>query len=343
MGDHDRRTPLHQMLQRLLHQPLRLRVQSGGRLVEDQDRRVLQDGPGDADALPLSAGELAAPIADVGLIALLARLNEGMGVGDACRLLHLLTGSPLHAERNILIEGIIEKDRLLVDVAHQPAQIAEACLPHIHAINQDLPLRHVVEAGQQIDQRALARSRLPHQCHRLAFRDRQVDIFQHPLILILEPDIPIGDRLPQGDRLRLLRIEDRPLRLQDLIHTLHRGQPLLDGIDRLAQILGGVDDAIKNHQVIDKGRRVNRAVGTQDQGAAIPQHDRDCGCSQELTHRMRQLLAAINPVGQPAKRLVAPLKPLLNLPLRVKRLDDAQAAQGLLDLAHQEAPLLLPL
>ena len=58
---------------------------------------------------------------------------------------------------------------------------------------------------------------------------------------------------------------------------------------------------------------------------------------------MRQLLAAINPVGQPAKRLVAPLKPLLNLPLRVKRLDDAQAAQGLLDLAHQEAPLLLPL
>ena len=55
------------------------------------------------------------------------------------------------------------------------------------------------------------------------------------------------------------------------------------------------------------------------------------------------MLTAIDPVGQPSKRLVAPLKPLLNLPLRVKRLDDAQAAQGLLDLAHQEAPLLLPL
>ena len=146
-----------------------------------------------------------------------------MGVGDARRLLHLLSGRLLHAERDVIIEGIIEEDRLLVDVAHQATQVAEACLPDIHPVNQDLPLRHVVEAGQQIDQRALARARLPHQCHRLALRDRQVDIFQHPLILILKPDIPVGDRLPQGDRLRLLRIEDRTLRLQDLIHALHRG------------------------------------------------------------------------------------------------------------------------
>ena len=61
MGDHDRRPVTHQVLKRFLHQSLRLRIESGSRLIQDQDRRVLQDGPGDADPLPLTTGELSAP------------------------------------------------------------------------------------------------------------------------------------------------------------------------------------------------------------------------------------------------------------------------------------------
>ena len=40
-----------------------------GRLVEDQDRGILQDHPGDGDALALAAGELDAALADLGVIA----------------------------------------------------------------------------------------------------------------------------------------------------------------------------------------------------------------------------------------------------------------------------------
>ena len=43
--------------QRLEQQRLGARVQRGGRLVEDQDRRVLEEGAGDGQPLPLAAGQ----------------------------------------------------------------------------------------------------------------------------------------------------------------------------------------------------------------------------------------------------------------------------------------------
>jgi hypothetical protein len=61
---------LHQRRQRLLDVALGLGVQRRGGLVEDQDRRVLEHGPGDGDALPLPAGQQHAAIADQGVEAL---------------------------------------------------------------------------------------------------------------------------------------------------------------------------------------------------------------------------------------------------------------------------------
>ena len=46
---------------------LGLGVERRGRLVEQQDARVLQDGAGDRDALLLAAGELQAALADHGV------------------------------------------------------------------------------------------------------------------------------------------------------------------------------------------------------------------------------------------------------------------------------------
>ena len=46
---------VHQAIERLLHQRLAFGIERRGRLVEQQDRRVLQDGAGDGDALALAA------------------------------------------------------------------------------------------------------------------------------------------------------------------------------------------------------------------------------------------------------------------------------------------------
>jgi hypothetical protein len=44
VGDHQLRAVLHQLAQRLLHQELALGVEVGRRLVQDQNRRVLEEG-----------------------------------------------------------------------------------------------------------------------------------------------------------------------------------------------------------------------------------------------------------------------------------------------------------
>ena len=62
--------PLHQPLQRLLHQRLAFGVERRGRLVEQQDRRVAQDGAGDRDALALAARQRHAALADLAVVAL---------------------------------------------------------------------------------------------------------------------------------------------------------------------------------------------------------------------------------------------------------------------------------
>src|ERR687892_2762316 len=51
MRDHERRAALHDVPQRLLNSRLRGRVERAGRLVQDQDRRILEHGAGDTQPL----------------------------------------------------------------------------------------------------------------------------------------------------------------------------------------------------------------------------------------------------------------------------------------------------
>ena len=69
MGDGDDRPPFHQRIKLLLDRRLNLRIQCRCRLVEHQDRGVLQDHPRKRHALALPAGEFDAALADMGVIA----------------------------------------------------------------------------------------------------------------------------------------------------------------------------------------------------------------------------------------------------------------------------------
>ena len=59
-----RGAPRGDVAQRLLDRRLGAAVERAGRLVEDQDRRVLEQGAGDGDALLLAARKLEAALAD---------------------------------------------------------------------------------------------------------------------------------------------------------------------------------------------------------------------------------------------------------------------------------------
>ncbi len=74
--------PSHQGRQGRLDQAFALAVEVAGRLVEDEDRRVGQDGPGDRQPLPLAAAEPDPSLADEGVVAVGQVLDELVGVGD---------------------------------------------------------------------------------------------------------------------------------------------------------------------------------------------------------------------------------------------------------------------
>jgi hypothetical protein len=104
MGDDEDRAPLHQLRQRLLDQELALRVEIGRGLVQDEDGRILEEGAGDGQALPLAAGEPDAALADLGPIAVGERRDEVVGLGQAAGVLDLGARGPGPAVGDVVLD-----------------------------------------------------------------------------------------------------------------------------------------------------------------------------------------------------------------------------------------------
>ena len=343
VGNHQRRAVAHEVFERLLHKPFRLGIESRRSLVENQDRRVLQDGPGDAHPLALSARQAAAPVADAGIVSLLGSHDKVVGIGNLGRLDYLLHGSILHAEGDVVVERVVEQDGLLVHVPHQLAQVAHPEILDVDPVDIDAPLVHIVEARQEVGHRRLARTRLTHQSHRLTLLDGEVHMLDHILGVISERHVAILDTLFHvGQFDRLLGVLDGVHGRENQIDTLHRSQTLLYRVGRLREVLGRIDDAVKDNQVVDERSRVDAARARENERTAIPQHDTDGAGTQELAHGVRQCLPPVDAVGDAIEYIVFGMEPVDHLVLGIKSLDDAQPAQRLLDNRHQQAPLVLP-
>src|SRR5690349_15245641 len=67
MRDDQRRAPRRKLIERLLDCRFRRRIERRRRLVENEDRRVLEENPSDSHALLLTARQLHAALADDGI------------------------------------------------------------------------------------------------------------------------------------------------------------------------------------------------------------------------------------------------------------------------------------
>jgi hypothetical protein len=92
VGDDEGGAALHDLLQRQLQLLLGGGVEGGGRLVEDEDGRVLEERAGDGEALPLAAGERAAALGHLGVEAVRLALEEVERLGPLAGLPDLLVG-----------------------------------------------------------------------------------------------------------------------------------------------------------------------------------------------------------------------------------------------------------
>ena len=344
VGDGDGGARLHQALQGFLHQAFALRVEGGGGFVQDEDGRVLQDGAGDADALALPAGQASAAVAYHRVVALLRLHDEIVGVGNLGRFDDLLHGSVLHAEGDVVVEGVVEEDGFLVDVADEGAQAVDGDVLHVLAVDEQPAFGNVVVARHEVHQRGLARAGLPHQGDGLALGHGEVDVLQHGASLDVaeadaaELDLVFKARQGQGDGGLL----DGVLRLQDHVDAVHAGQADWHVVESLGKFLQRVDDAVEHHHIINKHRGVHRrVVRVEDERAAEPQDDDDDTRAQELAHGVCRALADDHGVDRVAVFLVDFAKTVGHLPLCQEGLDDAQAAQRLVQLRHDAAPLRL--
>src|SRR3954469_18303775 len=161
--DRDHRLALHQVEKLLLDRELDLAVERRGRLVEHQDRSVLQDDAGERDALALAAGELHPAFADVRGVAgapvpvaqpkdELVRLRFRRRRGDLC------VGGAGPPVADVGCDRAVQERGVLRHHADRRAQAFLRRTGDVLVVDQDPSGLELVEAQQEVDERRLPRA-----------------------------------------------------------------------------------------------------------------------------------------------------------------------------------------
>ena len=149
--------PARSRLQRGEHDLLGDRVERRGRLVEDQDRRVLEDGARDAEPLALAARQAAAGFGDLGVVAIRQARDELVRVRALAAPADFLVGRVEPAVAEVVGDRAA---RTAPDPAARSrcarAATASVVLADVDAVDQHAARRRVVEARNQADERRLA-------------------------------------------------------------------------------------------------------------------------------------------------------------------------------------------
>src|SRR3954470_10040922 len=139
MGDDQGGAVLRHSFERVLDLRFGVTVERRGRLVEQQDRRRLEDRAGDGDALLLAPRELKATLADLGVVALGRKPYEIVDLGEPRRLLDLRVARLPAAVTDVVADGIVEQDGVLRDHADRRAKRFLRDVTDVPAVDRDSP------------------------------------------------------------------------------------------------------------------------------------------------------------------------------------------------------------
>ena len=178
MGDGQRRAAGLQFADRRVDLALGLHVEVGRGLVEDQDRRVLEQRPRDGEALALAAGDLGAHLADRRLVAVRQAVDPGLEIRAPRRLVDLGLGRVRLAHADVVADGGVEDVVALGHDRHEVPQLLERQFRDRPAADANVAPGCVPEAQQQVHDRRLAGAAGADQCHVLARRQVEADAAQ---------------------------------------------------------------------------------------------------------------------------------------------------------------------
>ena len=152
--DHQRGASPHHFFQRRLDVPLRGRIQSGRRLVENQHGRVFEQCASDGDPLALAPRQQQPVVAHDCVEAIRELVDECISMGSndgvADFLRRALDEGPI---RDVAFQGVVEQHYILSNQCDLAPQVGHPVIVQRPAIQQYLPGADVVEARQEACQR----------------------------------------------------------------------------------------------------------------------------------------------------------------------------------------------
>ncbi|MNI23615.1 hypothetical protein D3C73_772090 [compost metagenome] len=189
VGDDEGGAALLEHLQRILNQALRFGVDIGGGFIQYQNRRIKGQRSGEGNQLALSSRQRAAFFHN-GLIKAMGEMGQQLvGANLLQRPLHTFTGDPLVSQAYIGSDSAREEVRVLQDDAHVAAQPLLRYAFDLLAVNRDGSALRIVEAEQQIDDRAFAGAGMADEGNGLAGARFEGDVLQDEVFFISKRDI----------------------------------------------------------------------------------------------------------------------------------------------------------
>ncbi len=334
VGDHQRGPAFHQVLQRILNLDLRLRVEGGGRLVEDQDRGVLEDGAGDRDPLAFAAGELRPLLADQRVVAHRQAHDEIVGVrglrggGDLLLRLHDV------AVGDVVPDRVVEEDRLLGHDRDLSPERLDGDVADVTAVDRDRPFRHVVKAGDQVDKRCLSPAAHADEGDHLAGADSEIDVPEDRRLLIAEGNVPDLD-LPgdPGKGGGVGEVPDLRDQVDDRKDPLGAGDPLLD---RVVHVRQPFHRFVQHDQRRQKGKKGSRRRLAVDHLVAAVEDDRgDAEAAEELHEGAGDGVDRDRLQVETEETFILPRETPVLILLHAEGLDDPGSGDRLLQKGHQ--------
>ena len=156
-----------------------VRIYVARRLVEDEDAGVREYGAGEREKLALALAQGAPGLAEARLVPLREPPDKAVRLGDAGGTFDLLVHRRLFvpgaAVAYVLRDRTGEQKRLLQHGRHAAPQAPARHPAHVAAVDLHRALRRVVEAGDEVRDRRLPRTRRPDEGDRLSRLDPEGD------------------------------------------------------------------------------------------------------------------------------------------------------------------------
>ena len=333
MRDHDGRAAGAKLAQRVDHRRLGHRVEGGRRLVEEEDGRVLEQRPRDADALALAAGERGAVLGDVRPVPARQPGHEVVDVGGARRRLDLLVVGVETSVADVVGDGAAEEDGLLRHQRDLAAQRTQPVARRVDAVDEDAAALVLVQPRDEVRGGGLAGAGGADEGDELAGSGLEAHAAEHgPARLVgevdvLEPDVAanaVGRDAPR----RVGRLRGQGEQLADAARADHRLLQRAGGPrDLRDRGVDGGEIGDDDEQAADREPALEdvQAADAEDEGGAEEGHPGD-------RHREERLLP--RQVQPRAPRPVADVGEALELvPLAREALDGGDGRQ------HREDPL----